>query len=235
MMKEIFEESFDEYNKYMSSTCPDYWDHFGFETRRFQIRTFIDALNENFNFQKLITFETGASYNPRDGIFGLFLAIATAKTNGLMRAVDINREYVDLNYNLFKNVVPNLDYVIFQNDSLRCIDDLTDVPNLVHLDSWDLNLKDPFPSALYGWREFVAIESKMPSDSIIVIDDNYIQGTWVDWHYSDGRIERLDTIYPIIGKGANVYHHVLSGESNWKLIGNHYNIHNNIKIIIQKQ
>jgi hypothetical protein len=31
---------------------------------------------------------------------------------------------------------------------------------------------NPLPCALHGWREFEAIESKMPIGSIIIIDDN---------------------------------------------------------------
>jgi hypothetical protein len=41
--------------------------------------------------------------------------------------------------------------------------------------------------------------------------------------------------YPMVGKGAHVYQHVLNNESNWKLIGTHYDTHDNIKIIIQKK
>ena len=81
----------------------------------------------------------------------------------------------------------------------------------------------------------MAIESKMPSGSIIMIDDNYIGGTWVDWNYNDGRVKRIDNTYPMTGKGANIYHYVLSGSSDWNLIGEHYNSHYNIKIIIQKK
>jgi hypothetical protein len=41
--------------------------------------------------------------------------------------------------------------------------------------------------------------------------------------------------YPMIGKGAHIYQQVISGKTDWKLIGTHYDSANNIKIIIQKQ
>jgi hypothetical protein len=235
MIKEIFNESYRQYNEYMEQNVPDYWDYHGFLFRRMQIESFINALNDNFNFQKLITIETGASQNLRDSVFGLFLGMATEKTQGRMISVDIDNDILDRSNILFKLVTPTLSYQTYKDDSVNFLLHLDESPNLVHLDSWDLDLKNPFPCALHGWREFVAIESKMPSGGIIIIDDNYIQGTWVDWHYPDGQVERINNIYPMIGKGANVYHHILSGNSNWKLIGEQYSVFNNIKIIIQKK
>ena len=53
--------------------------------------------------------------------------------------------------------------------------------------------------------------------------------------YTDGRVEKTTVRYPMIGKGAHVYQHILHNKTNWKLIGTHYDSPNNIKIIIQKQ
>ena len=234
-MKETFKESFEFYNDYMSRTQSDYWEHYSFEKRRSQIKTFINSINDNFNFEKLITIETGVSSDPRDGIFGLFLGYATSKTNGQMLSVDINEDRIKKNEILFKENIPELNHSTHQGDSVKFLENLEIIPNLIHLDSWDLDLKNPFPSALHGWREFVAIESKMPSGSIIIVDDNYINGTWVDWYYPNGITERITIEYPLIGKGANIFNFVLNNESNWKLIGEHYHIQDNIKIILQKQ
>jgi hypothetical protein len=75
----------------------------------------------------------------------------------------------------------------------------------------------------------------MPKGGIIVIDDNYRKGTYVQWFHVDGREDSMVIPYPMVGKGAHVYQHVLNNESNWKLIGTHYDTHDNIKIIIQKK
>ena len=47
------------------------------------------------------------------------------------------------------------------------------VPNLVHLDSWDVNLKNPLPCALHGWREFVAIEDYDINKHIELLENLY--------------------------------------------------------------
>ena len=230
-MKDIFSKSYLDYYNYMDSILPNY-DH---SVRRTQAQTIIYAINDRFNFDKLITVETGASQNPLDGVFGLFLGFATQRTNGKFMSVDINREILNRNEELFKNVLPNLDHRGFNDDSVNFLTNLTEIPNMVHLDSWDLDLKNPFPSALHGWEEFKAIESKMPSGSLIIIDDNYRNGTYIDWIYPDGKIERIINEYPMIGKGAHIYNHVINGNSDWELIGNHYDSFICLKIIIQKK
>jgi hypothetical protein len=235
MLKEIFNKSYQEYNDHIFKNIPEYWDHLGYQHRRWQIEALIGALNDNFSFEKLMTIETGASQSYKDGVFGLFLGFVTEKTGGKMIAVDIDRNIVDRSQELFKTVAPNLDYKVFEDDSIKFLTNLIEIPNFVHLDSLDLDLTNPLPSALQGWREFEAIESKMPSGSIILIDDNFPQGTWIDWNYPDGRQERITITYPMVGKGANVYQYVLNGNSNWNLIGDQYNICTNIKIMIQKK
>jgi hypothetical protein len=39
---------------------------------------------------------------------------------------------------------------------------------------------------LHHWLEFVEIESKMPSGSILLVDDNFFRGTTVYWNSLDG-------------------------------------------------
>ena len=237
-MKEIFRESYEGYLTYMSTLVPNFRETFGSNARRKQCESVVDSINERFGFEKLNIVETGASHNPYDGIFGYFLALAAFKTDGKIVTVDINEEFLNKNKEIYNNHFPKLNCGFHKGDSVEFLKSLQgdDVPNFIHLDSWDLNLKNPLPSALHGWNEFVAIESKMLSGSIIVIDDNFISGQWVEWNYSDGRkSERITITYPILGKGANVYQYVLSGNSDWDLIGTHYKDLGNIKVIIQKK
>lgn len=235
-MKNIFLESFEEYSNRMRMNVYDFDNPKSrYEIRRKQCKTLVESINEEFNFDRLIVLETGSSSNFDDGMFGIFLGFAAIKTKGKMVSVDISQTVVEKSRLIFKETLPNLDYTSYVDDSVSFLKNLNEIPNIVHLDSFDFNLFDPLPSALHGWEEFKAIESKMTKGSIIIIDDNYRQGTWLEWFHGDGRRE-VDTIkYPMLGKGAHVYQHVLNSESDWKLIGSHYNTYDNIKIIIQKQ
>ena len=101
-------------------------------------------------------------------------------------------------------------------------------------------MTNPVPSMLHGWLEFVAIKDKMPSGSIILVDDNYMKGTWVHWneiidgHYT-GNYVKIDVDYDIVGKGSLIYHWCKKDETDWDLIGNHYNAGSSIKLIIKKR
>jgi len=234
-MKQLFLEGYEEYLNHMRSVITDYDNSVGHGTRRKQCQTLLDSINDEFNFDKLIVLETGASSSYDDGLFGLFLGYVAKKTNGKMISVDISPEMVDKSKTIFNKAIPELDYSIHVEDSISFLKNLDEIPNFVHLDSWDFNLFNPFPSALHGWEEFKSIESKMPRGSIIVIDDNYRQGTYVQWFHRDGKEDGMSIKYPMVGKGAHIYQHVLHNETDWKLIGTHYDTHDNIKIIIQKK
>lgn len=234
-MKQQFLDGYEEYLNHMRSVIPDYNNSNGHGTRRKQCQTLLDSINDEFNFDKLIVLETGASSNYRDGLFGLFLGYVTKKTNGKMISVDISEEIVETSKTIFKNAVNDLDYSVNVGDSVSFLKNINEIPNLVHLDSWNFDVFNPLPSALHGWEEFKAIESKMERGSIIIIDDNYIRGTLLEWYFFDGKRDEVIIKYPMLGKGAHVYQHVLNNNTEWKLIGSHYETHDNIKVIIQKK
>jgi hypothetical protein len=234
-MKQLFLEGYEEYLNHMRSVIPDYDNSVGHGTRRKQCQTLLDSLNDDFNFDKLIVLETGASSSYNDGLFGLFLGYVVKRTNGKMTSVDISSDMIEKSDRIFESAIPELNYSTHVEDSISFLKNIKEIPNLVHLDSWDFNLFDAFPSALHGWEEFKAIESKMPKGSIIVIDDNYREGTYVQWFHGDGSEDGMSIKYPMVGKGAHIYQYVLKNETDWKLIGTHYDTHDNIKIIIQKK
>ena len=234
-MKDIFKQANDEFIRIHETQIPDFWTNGYYEARLRQAQMVIDSINDKFNFKRIIALETGTSQNMRtDYAFGLFIGLITEKVGGKMISVDIDNDRLINSKKLFSDNIPNLDYSTYCDDSINFLKNFDEKPNLVHLDNWDCDMKNPLPSALHAFLEFLAIESKMESGSIIMIDDNFLQGSWIDWIYPD-RIERIDITYPILGKGALIYHHVLNGKSGWNLIGNHYNLPGiNIKIIIQK-
>ena len=77
-LKKIFNQTYNEYNNYMEKNICDYWNHYHFITRRLQIESVINTLNENFNFDKLNVLETGVSFNSEGGLFGCLLYTSDA-------------------------------------------------------------------------------------------------------------------------------------------------------------
>ena len=198
------------------------------------------ALKEHFNFEKVECIETGASQNLEDGCFGLYLAKISESTGGIYHSVDIYEDIVNKSKEIFNKYIPELKVNHCVSDSVKFLEEYNGSPNLVHLDSWDLDLTNPVPSMLHGWLEFVAIKDKMPSGSIIIVDDNFFKNSWVTWNIMEnskytGDQKRIDITYDIIGKGSLIYHWCQKENTDWNLIGNNHRCGENIKIIIKKK
>lgn len=209
----------------------------GRSERSTQVDNILNVLEKHFKVEGPINIiETGASCNWNDGMMGLFFARICQETGGKMWMVDIDPSIIERSKEEFKK--ENIDCVNFiVDDSVKFFEEFEDEVHLIHLDSWDLNLFDPFPSALHGWREFSSIKDKISKDTIIIIDDNYLSGTWVDWnHMSNGEIvksERLTINYPCVGKGSHVWWWVQQPENNWMLLSENI-AGQNVKIICKK-
>jgi len=238
-MKEKIEIAYDFYKGLLTYYSSSHPDKFRFENRIIQAKSILDAFNDNFNFEKIICIETGCSQDWDDGIFGLFFGRFVKESGGSFYSVDIVESYNQKSQEVFSKFIPGLDFHSQTIDSVEFLKNTEIVPNFVHLDSVDLDMSDPFPSALHGWEEFISIKDKMPSGSIIVIDDNYMQGTWIDWRITRGdgvqELKRYTVEYPIVGKGSHIYHWCQREDTDWNIIGDHYAAGHNIKIIIQKQ
>jgi hypothetical protein len=205
-----------------------------------QLVELTDILETHFHFENVISIETGTSYYWWDGMVGAYFAYLAHLTNGSFTSVDIDPSLNIKAKNTYNNLTTPLSPEFVTQDSVSFLKNTELVPNLVHLDSWDLNLKDPYPSALHGWREFEAIENKMPIGSILVIDDNYYGGTWVTYTLCEDKdprkilsSERIDITNPIIGKGAHIYQETEAGRTNWKIVGKKWGV-GNTKIILKK-
>jgi len=203
-----------------------------------QLNEITEILSNHFPFDVINCIETGASCDWEDGVVGYYFANLSHNTKGNFYSVDNNPNLYEKTFQTFNDIAPHININHTTSDSVEYIKNTKIVPNLVHLDSWDLDLKNPFPSALHGWKEFEAIESKMPIGSIIIIDDNFYGGTWQTWSIVDNKTkkvlgsERIDIIYPLVGKGSHIYQWALREDTNWKVLNDSRS--GNVKIVIQK-
>jgi hypothetical protein len=222
----IFQEALESYKFHSSNNNRPLSDRIS------QLTQVTNILDEYFKFDTILSIETGGSQIWEDGMVGYYFAYLANKTNGQFHSVDINPALESKVYEAYAKIDPTIKITHVTDDSLNLLKNPPYTPNLVHLDSWDVNLKNPLPSALHGWREFEIIESQMPVGSIIIIDDNWYQGSWVEWLTSNGNgglnKEIIDIIYPCLGKGAHVYQWAIPGDKNWKILDAGY------KLILQK-
>lgn len=199
----------------------------------------LDAiLEEHFNFDYVECIETGCSSGGYDD-FGTYLGYFCQEKNGKLSTVDIVEESIEKSKMFHTDLFPNLPVDFYTGDSIEFLKFHEGKPNLVHLDSWDLEMPNPISSMLHGWLEFSAIKEKMPSGSICVIDDNYFKGTTVYWNIFNGGIhiktQPIDVTYDLVGKGTLVYHWVKNYDTEWELVGDHYCAGDNLKLIFKKK
>lgn len=222
-----------EYKNFMSKHVHDYENSFLVQNRVNQIQTFKDLISQHFNFDEINLIETGVSGNVGYGLFGFFLGSLVHNYGGRMASVDTDCVSCGQSEKIFSENFHGINYKTYCMDSIEFLKRPPFIPNIVHLDSYDLDLFNPFPSTLHHWKEFESIQNLMPKGGIILIDDNWMKDTNLQWVYPDSEIWKTIE-YPIFGKGANIYHEVLSNRTDFELIGNHYFPGNNIKIYIKK-
>jgi hypothetical protein len=196
------------------------------------------VLDEHFNFDYVECIETGCSYGGYDD-FGTYLGHYTKENQGKLSTVDIIPESIEKSKKFYEELFPGLGVDFYTGDSINFLNSFDGKPNLVHLDSWDLEMPNPLSSMLHGWLEFSAIKDKMPSGSICIIDDNYLKGTVVYWNIFNNGVhvdtQPIDVNYDVIGKGALVYHWINNYETDWVLVGNNYQAGDNVKLIFKKK
>jgi len=222
----------------MSKSLDFFKQHIDNPIRVKQAETLDSILNEHFKFDYVECIETGCSYGGYDD-FGTYLGNFTQERNGKLSTVDIVPESIEKSKSFYKTLFPKLDVTFCFGDSVKFLNLYDGQPNLIHLDSWDLEIPNPVSSMLHGWLEFSAIKDKMPSGSICIIDDNYFNGTTVYWNiFNNGTHVNtlpIDVTYDVIGKGSLVYHWVKNYTTDWELIGDHYYAGLNVKLIFKKK
>jgi len=203
------------------------------DDRREQAEKVASLIDLN-TIDRIEVIETGASQNLGDGCFGLLFAHLANLDGGSFCSVDNDKEVCDSSIEIFNKFLPDLEYTASTSDSIQFLEKYDGSPTIVHLDSWDLDIFDPEPAMLHGFLEFQAIESKMESGSYIVVDDNFMRGTFIFWKWNGGDTEQYEVRQEILGKGSMIYHYCKKPESLWELLGE-YQLGPNQKLVLRKK
>ena len=151
--------------------------------------------------------ETGCGYYNNTDKFAsmtyIFANILYSLNGGSLVTVDINENNLNKCKEITKDFFHIINYKLGDSlDVLRNLnEDYIKSLDLIILDSYDLYLFDPNPSAIHHLRELLALYNKLNKNCLIAIDDNYLPGTWIQWNWENGKSEIFETKEKLIGKG----------------------------------
>ena len=163
---------------------------------------YFNSLNRPINI-----LETGCGHHECSEKFApmtyLFADILNTLKGGSLLTVDLNEDHLNKCKEITKDFSDIIDYRL--GDSVEVLrnlnEDFIKSLDLIILDSYDLNLFNPNPSAIHHLQELLALYNRINKNCLIAIDDNFLPGTWVDWRWDNGNIERFETKEKLIGKG----------------------------------
>jgi hypothetical protein len=132
-------------------------------------RKMFELLLTHFSKKSLNILETGSSGTHGSGSSSLFASYVIL-FGGTFNTVDLNPK-IKKSFEFFES--ENVKFHV--EDSLNFIKEMksSDIEKLdiVYLDSFDLNIKNPGPSENHGLQEFLLLNEKLKKGAIISIDD----------------------------------------------------------------
>lgn len=165
--------------------------------------------------------ETGSGHTPTTETFAgmtyIFANLIKKYYGGNILTIDLNEQNLNKCKENTKDFSEFIDYKL--GDSVNVIRSLSDSYikslDLVYLDSYDLNLFDPIPSAVHHLKELLFLIDKINPNCLIAIDDNFLPNTWIAWNWDNGKSETFETKDKMIGKG--MFCDIFLKENNWIL------------------
>jgi len=111
-----------------------------------------------------------------------------------------------------KNTQEFSDFIEYvHSDSLSFLNEISAAYkwDLIYLDSWDLHIPDPHPSADHHLKELKILYDDLSADTIVGVDDNYQPHTKIEWlqYNDDGSVrvsEPFDSGECVLGKGSYI-------------------------------
>jgi hypothetical protein len=151
--------------------------------------------------------ETGCGHSPTTktsaSMTYVFAKIIKNLKGGSLLTVDLNEDHLNKCKEITKDFSDIIDYRL--GDSVEVLrnlnEDFIKSLDLIILDSYDLYLFNPNPSGIHHLQELLALYNRINKNCLIAIDDNFLPGSWVNWTWNDGRVERFETKEKLIGKG----------------------------------
>lgn len=172
--------------------------------------------------------ETGSMHTRGSRSFTLLFGHLAQMTSGRLTTVDIDPVGLQQCRDITQAYADSITYVC--QDSVSYLESLSrdevQKLDLLILDSWDLNVFDPLPSQIHHLRELLAVVKDL-KDCVVMVDDNFMPGSWVDVIYGDSSVSRFETGDAHVGKGTLILRLLMDWGwvSGFEGVPGHNNVH----------
>ena len=161
----------------------------------------------------LYIIETGTMWTGVENNMGAFTLIMGDLiknwTGGKLYTVDKSQDHLEVCKKNTQEFSEFIEYVY--SDSVSFLNEISAAHqwDLIYLDSFDLNVPNPHPSADHHLKELKALYEDLSSDTIIAVDDNYQPHTNIQWLYrnndgSPGDKKNFDSGECVLGKASYI-------------------------------
>lgn len=177
--------------------------------------------------------ETGTMWSGIEDNMGAFTLVFADLiknwTGGKLITIDISEKSINNCKETTKDYSDVIDYIL--SDSVSYLKSMSNEQvheiDFIYFDSYDLFVPDPAPSQLHHYRELDAVYSRLSDNIILSVDDNFLPGSWVEWHTfnNDGLIiekKKYDIGNRILGKGTLIDLFLL--QEGWKRYDDFLNV-----------
>ena len=172
--------------------------------------------------------ETGSMHTRGSRAFTLLFGHLAQMTSGRLTTVDIDPVGLQQCRDITQAYADSITYVC--QDSVSYLESLSrdevQKLDLLILDSWDLNVFDPLPSQIHHLRELLAVVKNL-EDCVVMVDDNFLPGSWVDVYFENGSVSRFETGDAHVGKGTLIRRLLMDWGwvSGFEGVPGHNNVH----------
>ncbi|MAH07835.1 hypothetical protein CMI38_06315 [Candidatus Pacearchaeota archaeon] len=198
-------ETFLEKYKNNELLCPEdtqlYHDSYRYESWLFMIE-------KMYQIERPICMvETGTSIAKETGSTYILGDFIKNHVGGKLITIDIDENRIESCKEQTKEFSDVIEYI--HSDSVEYLKNYKGQNiDILHQDSYDLNLQKPWPSMHHHLKEIVAIYKKLSWDALVIVDDNWFAPMWVDWFWYDSDLSKSSRkrieITEDIGKGIYV-------------------------------
>ena len=157
-------------------------NHQGQVHNSYRYESWLFMIEKMYQFERPVcVVETGTSISKKDGTTYILGDFIKNHVGGKLITIDINENRIESCKEETKEFSGIIEYI--HSDSVDYLKNYKGQNiDVLHQDSYDLDLQRPWPSMHHHLKEIAFAYKKLSWDAVVIIDDNWFAPMWIDWY-----------------------------------------------------